>query len=579
MTRAGAAFKAVAVGLVLAGIAVFIAGFSALAQQPQPLLPDEDPEVAAVVRPAAGDLGGSDSVAGPGDETRKGFMLLDGTPEDEELAPFGSHIFANANLADSKISINNSYEISPGDRIAVKIWGARTYEDIQPVDLQGNIFLPEVGPIHVGGLSNSSLNGKVKAAVAKVFTSNVQVYTNLLSSQPIGIYVTGAVVQPGRYPGSKSESILYYLARAGAIDPKRGSYRNIRVLRDGAEVATIDLYRFLYQGELPKIEFNDDDTILVGPQYPTIAVTGEVKNAYKFEFDAITNQASYLLKMAHPEENASHALVRGVREGAAYSAYVSIDELGVMHLRGGDEVTLVKDRPGDRLIINVVGNSSGPSSFAVQPGTSLGQVVRLIETDPAVADLDAIHIRRKSVAKQQKDAIQRSLYELQRSVLTASFSSSSESLIRIQEAKLVDSFVSKVLAVEPQGRVVVSGTNLDNIPLEDEDEIIIPAFTDVVLISGEVRVPQSLAWQDGASVSAYIDEAGGLSNRGDSGSVIVVKRDGSVDDGSKTIGRGDHIMIMPRDDVKYFAMFKDLVEVVFRVAVSAAVILDAVDDN
>lgn len=159
---------------------------------------------------------------------------------DMELKPYGSQIFTNSTLVDRSVGVNPDYAIAQGDRIAVRMWGARTFDGVLVVDIQGNIFLPEIGPIKVEGITNSRLAQRVRASVAQVYTDNVKVYTNLLGTQPLGVFVTGSVPYPGRYPGAKDDSVLYYLARAGGIDPQSGSYRDIRIVRNGRTITSIE---------------------------------------------------------------------------------------------------------------------------------------------------------------------------------------------------------------------------------------------------------------------------------------------------------------------------------------------------
>ena len=79
----------------------------------------------------------------------------------------------------------------------MRVWGARSYDDVLFVDQQGNIFLPEVGPIRVAGLTQSSLPSSVRAKLASVFPENVEIYVNLQSAQPwLSMYRN---VLPGRY--------------------------------------------------------------------------------------------------------------------------------------------------------------------------------------------------------------------------------------------------------------------------------------------------------------------------------------------------------------------------------------------
>ena len=164
-----------------------------------------------------------------------------------------------------------------------------------------------------------------------------------------------------------------------------------------------------------------------------------------------------------------------------------------------------------------------------------------VEIDPSLADIDPIYLRRQSVAPWQQQAIEQA-HELQRSVLTDTWISTTDSAIRVQEAALVERFVSQVRAVRPEGRIVLAGADWRDMLLEDGDEIVIPKKSDVVVISGEVKLPQTVLWESRRSIRSYIEDAGGLSNRGDAGRILVLRNDGSVHDGSKPIRKGDHII-------------------------------------
>lgn len=491
--------------------------------------------------------------------------------------PYGSQLFSNINIMDKTLGVSPSYEITVGDRIAVRMWGARQYENILTVDVQGNIFLPEIGPIHVSGIKNSTLTNVVKSSVSNVFTSNVKVYTNLLGTQPIGVYVTGAVKYPGRYPGGKADTVLYFLARAGGIDEKSGSYRSIKVLRGGKQLENIDLYSFLIQGEMPIIGFQENDTIVVGPQYPTVTVVGNVRNSYRYEFDPSTYTAGDILSIAGPEDLVSHAMVTGVRGQKTVSLYLPLNEYRSHKVYPGDVIELQNDQTSTQIIVSVEGNSAGPSTMSLDKSSVLGQVIKLIQADASTHDLESVYIRRKSVAERQKLAIEQSLYELQRSVLTGSSASASGSAIRVQEAQLIDRFVQQARAVEPEGRVVLSGADWTDMHLEDGDQIVIPEKSEVIYVSGEVKVPQTVLWRSNFASDDYIQTAGGVSNRGDEDRLIIVRRDGSVQNGNEPIMKGDHIMVLPEIDTKLFAAFKDLIEITYRVALSAAVVLNAND--
>src|SRR5690606_35913202 len=131
---------------------------------------------------------------------------------------------------------------------------------------------PNVGPVRLAGVRNEDLNSVVQAAVRQVYRNNVDVYASLEASQPVRVFVTGFVRAPGQYPGTAAESILGYLARAGGIDPERGSYIDVRLLRGSNVRATFDLYDFLLEGQLEAVQLQDGDTIVVNGRHSAVQV-------------------------------------------------------------------------------------------------------------------------------------------------------------------------------------------------------------------------------------------------------------------------------------------------------------------
>lgn len=157
----------------------------------------------------------------------------------------------------------SDYRIKPGDQVTVRAWGAFELDRVLPVDAQGNIFIPGSGPLNVEGQNSQEVDASVRQAITSVYPDNVEVYTNLQGVQPVAVYVTGYVENPGRYAGTPNDSLLYFLDQSGGIDQDLGSYRQIRVVRDGRDVATVDLYDFLINGNIPRPQFKDGDTIVV----------------------------------------------------------------------------------------------------------------------------------------------------------------------------------------------------------------------------------------------------------------------------------------------------------------------------
>src|SRR3546814_17067839 len=96
--------------------------------------------------------------------------------------------------------------ISIGDNIQVRLWGAFQFQAYLTVDPQGNIFLPNVGPIHLLGVRNKELQKVVDGAVSRVLRSKVFSYASLASAQPARELFCGVDLRPGASAGPRMES-------------------------------------------------------------------------------------------------------------------------------------------------------------------------------------------------------------------------------------------------------------------------------------------------------------------------------------------------------------------------------------
>lgn len=190
---------------------------------------------------------------------------------------FGEQLFRGAFSTTSGSTFNDSYVINPGDNVQVRMWGAYQFASTMTVDPQGNIFLPNVGPVRVSGVQNGNLQNVVKSAVSRIYRSNVGVYASLEQAQPVKVFVTGFVKQPGYYGGLAADSVLSYLDRAGGVDPTRGSYIDIQIKRNGQLLQQVNLYDFLLAGKLQPFSFRDGDVITVAPQKKPLQSAGKFR--------------------------------------------------------------------------------------------------------------------------------------------------------------------------------------------------------------------------------------------------------------------------------------------------------------
>ena len=539
-------------------------------------------------------LGGQSSLSGQAStssttgsfaqQNRQG-MLLPGEADVRKLLPqaevglpppYGANLFAGGYETERSDGLNDNYLIAPGDKLNIWIWGAVNFSNVVTVDNQGNIFIPDVGPINVKNVPASQINNLVTSKIGDVFTNNVNIYVNLLTTTPVSVFVTGPVIRPGQYAGQSSDSVLYFLKRAGGIDSERGSYRQIKVLRQNQVLQQIDLYEFMQKGKMPKLSLKDQDVILVEPQGPMINVAGKVRNPFRFELKQRNTLGSELVNYALPLAKVSHVGVIGDRANGPFSIYLPYKDFARVQLKDGDKVLFNDDMHAQVYDVQVTGSYMGPSYFTVRKETKLHDLLNHIPINPDLADYQSIYLMRKSVAIRQKEMLDESLNRLERSVFTAPASSDGEATIRAKEAELVMQFVDKARKIQPLGKVVVADMGIiDTIQQEQGDQIVTPNKTDLIQVGGEVLMPQAVVYNANANLDDYVAWAGGFTERANDQRIAVVHANGLVEfKGQGNVQPGDQIMVLPKVDSKTMQSVKDITQIIYQIAVAANVAIN-----
>lgn len=548
------------------------------APTPATSLPSKPPQLSVaedIPKPqfVAGTQTGVDTKPMPPPANAVNGSLLSPPPSPE---PFGSRLFTGNFLHTRQDGLNPDYVVMPGDRVVVNTWGAVEMSNVFLVDAQGNIFLPNVGPIQVAGTKNADLTSKVKGGMGRIYSRNFEVYTNLLNAKPVAVFVTGGVKRPGRYAGVPSDSILFFLEEAGGIDSRLGSYRNISVLRGTQKVTDLDLYDFLLRGTLPAVQFKDGDTVLVNPRGPVVEMRGDVTLPATLEFKPGAVVGADALAVIPGAARATQVTVEGIRGATPISRTLKVGTFRGFTLQDGDSITLRGDGRAGNILVRLEGEFSGPSVLAVRRGARLVDVLNHVAVDLALANPQAVHVRRASVVKAQRIAIDDALFRLERSALLALSSSQGEAGIRVREAELTQKFVERARLIQPLGRVVTARNNVQrNIVLEPEDVIVVPARTNVIRVGGEVMMTQAVMFRPGAAASDYITDSGGYTDRSDRGRVIIIRANAevAVGDTDLPVFPGDEILVPPKVDTKILQNSIDVTQVIYQIAVSAAVVL------
>jgi hypothetical protein len=276
--------------------------------------------------------------------------------------------------------------------------------------------------------------------------------------------------------------------------------------------------------------------------------------------------------------------ITGNRNTGPISVYLPIDEFDEFKMVDGDAVLFNDDLRPQVLSIQISGSYFGPSFYTVDTNTRLLDILSHIEVDPNQANYSAIYIKRESVVQQQKVLIDESLNRLERNIFTAPASSDGEARIRAQEAQLVSQFVARARRIVPLGKVILSENGkVANIRLEQGDEIVIPAQTDLIQVAGEVLMPQAIVYNPNATIRDYVAWAGGFSERANVERIAIVRANGLTifidsqsswltDDNKHSLLAGDQILVLPKIDTKLLQAVKDITQIVYQIAIAANVV-------
>jgi len=492
---------------------------------------------------------------------------------------YGDWLFTGGFKSASFTGINPSYRIAQGDTLLVQLWGGLDFQQDIQVDAQGNIFIPKVGPVKVLGVQNSALNSVVLKSIKRVYKSNVEAYVTLVSSQTVKVFLSGLVNKPGLYEGQSADSVLRFIDQAGGIRKDLGSYRDIQVKRDGKTAYAIDLYAFIERGEMPDIQLHDGDVIFVSRKSGDVSIEGEVGFSGRYELKGSVGALAEVVNAVVENEKATHVTVVEPNGTEVNAHQYPIDDIAGVMVKPGTLIKVSSQLRAKSISIEVVGEHESQTEMVVPWGATLADLLNKVKYTN-LSNKDAVQLFRKSVAERQKEMLNASLSSLEQSVLTARSSTKESAELRKAEAENVLQWIDKARKVQPRGQVLLTdGYDPAKVILQQGDRVVIPAKRNLVMIHGEVWFPTAITYSKGQSVKEYLAQAGGSTQDLDDANTLVMRPNGTFisanDDlgDRKLVNPGDEIFVLAKPDLKALQLTKDITQVIYQVAVSAAVVL------
>lgn len=178
--------------------------------------------------------------------------------------------------------VDPGYPIGAGDVLRLYVWGEVEFQYELTVDREGNIVIPKVGRVFVSGTRLDRLRDNLRNYLSKFYSGLVKeppaifMDITLARLRQNQIYIMGEVDRPGAYSVSSYATAFNAMYAIGG--PKlTGSLREIRILREGKVLASIDLYDYLLKGmSTDDLRLQNNDIIFVPLRGLTVAIEGEV---------------------------------------------------------------------------------------------------------------------------------------------------------------------------------------------------------------------------------------------------------------------------------------------------------------
>ncbi|HXG48812.1 MAG TPA: polysaccharide biosynthesis/export family protein [Methylomirabilota bacterium] len=157
-------------------------------------------------------------------------------------------------------------KIQEGDVLSIQFGGASELNTTQRVPLDGKIMMPFIGEVQALGKTPQELKEELtKRYEPQLRTAEVRV---TVTSTVSAVYVSGAVLKPGRVPLERPMTVLDALMEVGGADLSRANLAGVRVLRiEGGQRKTYNLnLKKALSGADPSLFFLKPFDIIYVPQ-------------------------------------------------------------------------------------------------------------------------------------------------------------------------------------------------------------------------------------------------------------------------------------------------------------------------
>ena len=276
------------------------------------------------------------------------------------------------------VPVPPDYVIGPGDELRIRVWGQVNFSANVVVDRSGELYLPQVGQVHVAGMAFSALDSHLRSAISRVYR-NFDLTVDIGQIRAIQVYLAGEARRPGVYTVSSLATLVDALFASGGPSAA-GSFRHIILRRAGAEITDFDLYSLVVRGDKSKdVPLQNGDVLFIPPAGPQVAITGSVRKPAIYELrtgetlgDAIADAGGASVVAAQ----ARVSVERIDEHRDRYAMEIAWDQAGLATpMADGDLIRVLSIVPRYQKTVTVRGNIANPGRFAWHQGMHVSDLI------------------------------------------------------------------------------------------------------------------------------------------------------------------------------------------------------------
>ena len=336
---------------------------------------------------------------------------------DQVLEYFGYDYFLDQPTTFINIPIPPDYLIGPDDNIQIVLYGNKNKKYELKVTRDGDIFIPEIGPLYVAGVTFKNLQQLVEQTVSSQLIGT-QVNTTLGSLRSIDVFILGAANKPGMYSISALSTLTNAIIKTGGIDIS-GSLRNIKLKRNGNVVENFDFYDLLLSGDTNSdSRLMQGDVIFIEPIGKTAAINGEVNRPGIYELKDKEDLGDLLKFAGNLKPKANFLSADLIRINSITNSFelMSLNLKNAMNsgfaIESGDVVSVHPVPNNLNRAILLSGHAQQPGFYPWKEGMRISSLFDNTNDLLGMTDLNYVLVKRRNLKSQDYQFLQVDLEKL-----------------------------------------------------------------------------------------------------------------------------------------------------------------------